>query len=626
MFAQRQNVNSLNAIDRVNLSSRIKNLLDNYHEDLIHRHTATTIHTTNNFFVWHKFYIHKMEKYLHSNFNASLFESNPLPYWDPLTPISGEFFLPGSAGCVPTIPNPVPNFYPNPCPLGWIPPTPIVCNVPVNDRTNDISDNTSPGHCAAGHIHEEHAAVYLPLQFNDINTVAGGLNGRFNSTFSGITTKQFYTNVAGSTTYTCGIASTRNALTNFIGPGAGHHGNVHLAIGGCLGGNFHQAPGSTLFSIWHSYLDKVWHDWEVNCGQISGPDLYIADRENDDDMTSTTHNGIDMGYEPNEAPATYPMWVSEDIWVRNQQDGIQYQEHENPEYETGKKVYVYVRVRNRGGAISSGNEQVNLYWAKANTSLDYPSAWNGSNVLCTNPAGGQIATSQTVTPLQPDGYKIYMFEFNLPKPSDYSCVGDINHFCLLARITDSSKPNEGMTFAETNDIYSNVRNNNNIAWKNISILDDLPNMNVMSATIRVLRSNLCKDGDCVNKIIFKLPFVLPKHRESANILDYTKIAIKLNPQLLEAFRSTKTKIYGAEMDKRGVLNISKDNVEIPVFLKKGVENYTFQVNVVKPRKLPKYLPELKFDIIQMNEKKVIGGQRFVIPVNKFRTIRDMKKK
>ena len=431
-FAQRQDVNSLSSSQQSTLACNLKTLLDNYHEDLIHRHIATTIHSTDNFFVWHRFYIHKIEKYLHSNFNVTSFESSPEPYWNPLNQIPNAFFNTGAGG------------------------------VPACDRANDIPSGV-------------HAATFTALQFQNINTTAGGLSGRFNNTFNGITTKQFYNNVANSQTYTCQFSS-RSLLTNFIGPTAGHHGNVHLAIGGCLGGSFHQAPASTLFSVWHSYLDKVWHDWECNCEHISGSDLYIPDSENDDDMTSTTHNGIDMGYEPNEAPPTYPMWISQDIWIRNQQDGIEYQEHENPEYQTGKTVYVYVRVRNRGCSVSGGNEELKLYWAKANTALDWPNAWNGTNVLCMNSSGGQIGAAQTVTPLQPEGYKIYVFEFTLPKPSDYTCVGDINHFCLLARITNVAKANDGMTFPETTDIYSNVRNNNNIAWKNISILDDQPNL------------------------------------------------------------------------------------------------------------------------------------------------------
>lgn len=583
--AQRQNVNSFTTTQQQNLACNIKSILDNYHEELIHRHTAANIHNTPNFLVWHRFYIHKIEKYLHSNFNSSSFESNPLPYWNPLNVIPNPFFN-TSAGVA-----------------------------PLCDRAN----NPLP----------PHTDVYTPLQFQNINVSPWGRVvsppcnvGRFNCTFNGMTTKSFFDNVISSPNWICGQASTRDNLTTDIGSGAGHHGNVHLAIGGCLGGDFHQAPASTLFSIWHSYLDKIWYDWEVNCQDLDAADLYIPDRENDDDLTTTSHNGIDMGYEPNEAPTTYPMWVSDDIWLRNQQDGIEFQEHENPEYSTGKKVYVYVRVRNRGGAISSGNEQLKLYWAKAGTSLDYPNAWTGSNTLCTKPSGGQVGTSQTVTSLQPLGYKIYVFEFVLPNPNDYNCVGQVNHFCLLARITDASKPNEGMTFAETNDIYNNVRNNNNIAWKNISIFDNVIEMKKCFAGVTVRYSDLCKNGRCLNKIIFRTPFVLSKHNEKTNILKYGKIQFKLSPTLLEAYKKSNAKIRGAKIDKRGVVTVNADYFEIPVLLEKGIDNYSFNIEITKLKRLPKYLPELKFDVYQeTEEKKIIGGQRFVLPVNKYKPIK-----
>jgi hypothetical protein len=450
-----------------------------------------------------------------------------------------------------------------------------------------------------------------------------------------MTTKTFFDNINNSPSWVCGQANSRNALTLLTGSGAGHHGNVHLAIGGCLGGSFHQAPASCLFSLWHADLDKVWHDWEVNCGnsdkqqsRLNKPDLYIADRENDDDLTTTSHNGIDMGYEPNEAPNSYPMWVSDDIWIRNQPDGIEIQEHENPIYQTGAVVYVYVRVRNRGGQTSTGNEVLKLYWAKANTSLDYPNAWVGNNVVCSKPSGSQISLGQAVTPLQPEGYKIYVFPFQLPNPADYSCVGQVDHFCLLARITDPTLPNEGMTFAETTDLYANVRNNNNIAWKNISIIDPEMDEKRMTATVLV-GADKCKDGNCLTKLVFKVPFVVPKHsKENTDILNYAQIDLKLNPVLYEAFKQSNMKMSGGEWMEGGTLRIlpQAQTIEIPLLLKKNTTNGTIQVNIVRTKPFPKYLPELKFDIIHtdINGKRTIGGQRFILPITKYKPVRKKK--
>jgi hypothetical protein len=97
----------------------------------------------------------------------------------------------------------------------------------------------------------------------------------------------------------------------------------------------------------------------------------------------------DTGVEPN--PDTGPMWVSQDIWVRNAPDpGYQPQPfpaasppwtfpaHQNPVYRDPLKStpnYVYVQVRNASTSASTGAERLRVYWAKASTGLSWPSQW-----------------------------------------------------------------------------------------------------------------------------------------------------------------------------------------------------------------------------------------------------------
>lgn len=97
----------------------------------------------------------------------------------------------------------------------------------------------------------------------------------------------------------------------------------------------------------------------------------------------------DTGVEPN--PDTGPMWVSDDIWVRNSPDpGYQpypftegsppwtLPAHQNPVYRDPLKStpnYVYVEVRNHSTSASTGTERLRLYWAKASTGLSWPTQW-----------------------------------------------------------------------------------------------------------------------------------------------------------------------------------------------------------------------------------------------------------
>lgn len=112
---------------------------------------------------------------------------------------------------------------------------------------------------------------------------------------------------------------------------------------------------------------------------FAAPDLYMKDTP------------ADTGVEPNPDPG--PMWVTEDIWVR--QDPFPgYQPypfvadpawlsavsplHQNGEYRDPKSSrpnYIYVRVRNRGSTASVGTERLRVYWAKASTGLAWPTHW-----------------------------------------------------------------------------------------------------------------------------------------------------------------------------------------------------------------------------------------------------------
>jgi len=177
----------------------------------------------------------------------------------------------------------------------------------------------------------------------------------------------------------------------------------------------------------------------------------------------------DSGIEPNTV-SPY-MWASEDIWIRNSADNGLI--HQNPEYSPSTPNHVYVRVKNKSCVASLGNETVKLYWAKAGTSLGWPNSWNGTYFISGVLMGNQIGTV-TVPALQPGEETIVHFTWNsMPNPSNYSGINpEPWHFCLLARVDATSDP---MTFPETTDLNLNVKNNNNIAWKNITIVDAIPN-------------------------------------------------------------------------------------------------------------------------------------------------------
>jgi len=178
-------------------------------------------------------------------------------------------------------------------------------------------------------------------------------------------------------------------------------------------------------------------------------DLYTKDLEED------------FGIEPNEAEGA-PMWISPDIWIRNQNDGIANQVTQNPEY--GSIAYVYVRVTNIGATPSSGG-QVMLYWAKASADLAWPEHWDGSII---DPLMGAMIGQANIPQILPGKETIITLPWSsIPDPALYEGVGDNPwHFCILSRIVSGSDP---MATPEGSSVYQNTFNNNNIAWKNVTL-------------------------------------------------------------------------------------------------------------------------------------------------------------
>lgn len=241
-----------------------------------------------------------------------------------------------------------------------------------------------------------------------------------------------------------------------------YHNDVHQDMGGNMG--TFASPASPMFWCWHAYLDDLWKEWECNCPQstTNNVDLYIKDN------TYVMQHIRDRGEEPNIDPG--PIWESGDIWVRNQADGFTNDTNEDAEYSTTVPVYVYVRVRNRGCQSSTGNETLSLHWSKGATPLTWPSYWDGTTTGYT--LMGDLISTQNIPVIDAQSSTIMEYQWFPPDPDNYTGNNpDPEHFCLLARQISSNDP---MTFPEVSDVEDNVKDNNNIAWKNINVQNNLP--------------------------------------------------------------------------------------------------------------------------------------------------------
>jgi len=238
----------------------------------------------------------------------------------------------------------------------------------------------------------------------------------------------------------------------------------------------------------------------------SNSDLYMKDDVDD------------LGIEEN--PATTVMYLSEDIWVRPTDDDEPF--HDNPEYRNGpvdKKNYVYVKVRSKGCELIS-DATLHVYWSKASTGLAWSTHWDNyyiGNVL----AGDEIGTVDLdALNIEAGEERIVKLEWIPPNPDDFNDAGK-HHYCLLARIVSD---NDDMHCSEGPDVNANTKCNNNIVWKNVTVLS-VPGFTTDTATVFVRDVLGSTTGNsCLQLTVSTLPHF-------TNPLDNANISLQLRDSL-----------------------------------------------------------------------------------------------
>ncbi len=360
---------------------------------------------------------------------------------------------------------------------------------------------------------------------------------------------------------------------------------------------------------------------------IVGSDALIPVTPGPADLWSQ-NTPVDIGSEPD---VTSPwMCFSDDIWVRSQKnDGVDYQEHENPEYRPpgSSPNYVYVRIRNKG-CSDSGSGNVKLYWAKASTALAWPAPWDGS---ITSPAlmGGLIGTQQ-IGNIPGGGFVILEFPWYPPNPADYSSFGaEKTHFCLLSRIETSPNPPFGMTYPEGSNLDENVRNNNNIVWKNITIPEVLSDGSRIGY---VLVGNVTGRGSLI-ELTFTAPEERRPERRQESIFSWGSVIVDLGEKLFEKWREGGFVGNGVKAVKNHSIIVTESGASI-----RNIKFLPFELNTIGVRFFPHgketeaynvfffditqyaydaFRSILLFDIRKLlfdirKRRRLVGGQRFVV--------------
>jgi len=325
----------------------------------------------------------------------------------------------------------------------------------------------------------------------------------------------------------------------------------------------------------------------VSCCVGDDLDLYIKDSDDDD------------GAEPN--PTTDNMWTSPDIWIRNNNDnGLM---HQNPEYRTnGNPNYINVRVINKSCVASTGTEILTVNWAKANTALAWPQNWDGSLTNGTHPLGG--ALSNVSIPIIPAGGEaIVKIPWVVPNPDNYSDNDNPWHFCLLSRINATDDP---LTSPLTSNPNVMVRNNNNLAWKNLTVVDLVADRT--SAMVMIANpSNTPKT--------YYLELQKATNEGGKAIYEEAEVTLKMDDVIYDAWErgGKQAQLIASKHEEKSKL-VKGDNVILDNIMFEPNERglLTLDFNFLTKELTDK--TEFTYHIVQKdaNTGEVIGGETFLI--------------
>lgn len=223
---------------------------------------------------------------------------------------------------------------------------------------------------------------------------------------------------------------------------------------------------------------------------------------------------LDTGKEPDPATAGQAMWMSPYIWVRTADDpGLVHQhEHQNP--ESAWTNHVFVKLHNGGAGAASG--RLHLYYAQASSGLAWPANWTefADIPVTVNGDSSTVATAPWKTTAAQTG-----------------------HFCLLARWVSTADP---MAAAETADVNQNTRANNNIAWRNVNIVN-LVSPDQLAQSVQMIVRNIERESAEVG-----LVFTLPTVGQGLPFVRGGRVTVRLGERLMRAWEAGGRKGFGVE--------------------------------------------------------------------------------
>ena len=221
----------------------------------------------------------------------------------------------------------------------------------------------------------------------------------------------------------------------------------------------------------------------------------------------------------------------------------------------------------------------------------------------------------TIPVLQPGQEAILEIPWYPPNPNGFGAITDPQHVCLVARIETTTASPFGMTTAETADINANTKANNNIAWRNVSVVDSFPGP---FKKIHVMMANgFTKPINGVLRIDAKLDTEAGQFLRQGGTL-----RVNLGKDLLARWHDNGARIEGLKLDDRGFMQLNGTEARIEGIQLKPGEQFPVDMEFVLNKDYKPSDPHkpINLDIVQVGTPDdpgaVVGGQRYMIYTDK----------
>ena len=323
----------------------------------------------------------------------------------------------------------------------------------------------------------------------------------------------------------------------------------------------------------------------------SPADLYVRDSVGD------------IGDEPSNASR---LWASPDIWIEDMA-GNRVNPYGDDDYN------VCVRIHNRSDSASLGNERLLLNWAKAGIDLNWSGSWTGEEFfICKGkkvPKGGYVGDINGVVIPSIPAHSNYVIKikWHVPKPEDYMgcfAVGNqLRHFCLLARVYDGHPIlHENESSESVKDL---VRDNNNVAWRNVTILEGKQNRGAVSV------GNPFKEPRS-----FSLSYSLRENELGELLYNYADVYLNMSSNLFELWQKSDFAGKGFKVVDKNKILLTEPIATIERLVLQPEELYLLEAEVNFFTQEEPENNEFVFDIAEYIDdekggKELIGGETYI---------------